>query len=165
MSYMRCLCLFACSGACPAHIVLCCVFFPSSCVPYVTSFSGLSFLVAPSLTYLSGITFIGYVITFIRYVITFIRYVITFIRYVITFIRYTYKTFESQIIEVSLGAGRSKGLNRIAKSDFCNRLIFAILFRPIGLLAPVWALWFTFSCLGPLVYLLLFRSFGLLAPV
>jgi hypothetical protein len=111
------------------------------------------------------ITFIRYVITFIGYVITFIRYVITFIRYVITFIRYTYKTFESQIIEVSLGAGRSKGLNRIAKSDFCNRLIFAILFRPIGLLAPVWALWFTFSCLGPLVYLLLFRSFGLLAPV
>jgi hypothetical protein len=39
------------------------------------------------------------------------------------------------------------------------------LFRPFGLLAPVYVLWFTSSSLGPLVYLLLFMPFGLLAPV
>jgi hypothetical protein len=44
---------------------------------------------------------------------------------------------KKDILYMSLGAGKSKGLNRIAKSDFCNRLIFAILFRPFGLLAPV----------------------------
>ena len=43
MSYLRYLCLFAHSGV--QHI-LCC--FPSSCVPYDVSFSGLSFLIALS---------------------------------------------------------------------------------------------------------------------
>ena len=44
MSYLRYFCLFAYNGV--QHI-LCCVFvlFISSCVPYVSSFSGLSILI------------------------------------------------------------------------------------------------------------------------
>ena len=52
MSYLRYLCLLAYSGV--QHI-LCCVFvflfLSSSCVPYVASFSGCSFLIAPSVLY------------------------------------------------------------------------------------------------------------------
>jgi hypothetical protein len=42
MSYLHYLCLFAYSGV---QLLLCCVFvlFSLSCVPYVSSFSGLSF--------------------------------------------------------------------------------------------------------------------------
>jgi len=42
--------VFVCAYRCPTHIVLCCALFcfSSSCVPYVTSFSGLSILISPS---------------------------------------------------------------------------------------------------------------------
>jgi hypothetical protein len=44
-------------------------------------------------------------------------------------------------------------------------LVYLLLLRPFDLLAPVYALWLTCSCLSPLVYLLLFMPFGLLGPV
>ena len=51
MSYLRCLCSFAHSGACPTNIVLFCFcfcfFISSSSVPYVSSFSGFSIFDCP----------------------------------------------------------------------------------------------------------------------
>ena len=57
MSYLRYLCLLAYSG-----VQQLCFCFSSSCVPYVTSFSGLSFLIASSLfsnVYLSCVLYVA----------------------------------------------------------------------------------------------------------